>query len=615
MDDGAEQPLIPEGNGYFSSDIPSARAGTTYRFRLDGGEELHADPASRFQSEGPAGPSMVVDHSTFAWTDEGWKGMTATGAVLYEMHIGTFTREGTWASAAQQLAKLRDIGITCLEVMPINEFEGGFGWGYDGTLLYAPTRLYGSPDDVRMFVDTAHSLGLAVILDVVYNHFGHGERFGEFTPDYFTSRYANEWGESINFDGENAYGVREYVSQNAAYWIDEYHFDGLRIDATQALFDESGDHIVAQIARDARRAARGRPIYLVGENEPQETRLVRKPAEGGYDLDSLWNDDFHHSAVVALSGRNDAYYHDHRGRASEFLSAAKYGYLFQGQRYDWQDAPRGFPGLDLKPANFVHFLQNHDQVANSGVGTRLHEQASPARIRTMTALQLLGPQTPMLFQGQEFGATTPFYYFADRDGELADMVRNGRQEFLAQFLNLTDADLLAGIPDPCSRETFESVKLDWSEWDRHGPIVAMHRDLLTLRREDVAFSAQPVAREGRLDGSVLSPSAFLLRFFSDRAEDERILLVNYGESLVIDSLPDPLLAPPGGMQWDVLWSSEDPKYGGSGRRPLSFHQRWLFSADVAMVLAPVKAEPVTKRNHDELMRWQARISFDPRPRR
>lgn len=233
----------------------------------------------------------------------------------------------------------------------------------------------------------------------------------------------------------------------------------------------------------------------------------------------------------------------------------------------------------------------------------------------MTALQLLGPQTPMLFQGQEFGATTPFYYFADRDGELADMVRNGRREFLAQFLNLTDTDLLAGIPDPCSRETFESVKLDWSEWDRHGPIVAMHRDLLTLRREDVAFSAQPVAREGRLDGSVLSPSAFLLRFFSDRAEDERILLVNYGESLVIDSLPDPLLAPPGGMQWDVLWSSEDPKYGGSGRRPLSFHQRWLFSADVAMVLAPVKAEPVTKRNHDELMQWQARISFDPRPRR
>jgi maltooligosyltrehalose trehalohydrolase len=612
LEGGVEHPLNLEEGGYFSGEVAGIGAGALYRLRLDARPELLADPASRFQPEGPAGPSMVVDSQGFAWSDHQWQGVGAQGPVLYEMHIGTFTREGTWDAAMARLPMLRDLGITCLEIMPINEFEGSFGWGYDGTLLYAPTRVYGEPDDVRAFVDAAHRLGLGVILDVVYNHFGHGERFSDFTPDYYTDRHANDWGKSINFDGPNAHGVREYMVKNAAYWIDEYHFDGLRLDATQALFDDSDDHIVAQISREARKAGQGKTIYLVSENEPQETRMGRPSDKGGYGLDALWNDDFHHSASVALTGRCDGYYHDHKGLASEFVSAAKYGYLFQGQRHSWQNAPRGSSGFDLAPHNFVHFLQNHDQIANLGVGTRLGGRASPARVRAMTAIHLLGPQSPMLFQGQEFGATTPFYYFADREGEVADKVRKGRLESLGQFLNLTDEAVIARMPDPCARSTFDAVKLDWTEWDRHEPIVALHRDLLTMRRSHVAFAAQPSARAGKLDGSVLSTTAFLLRYFAVQPEDERLLIVNYGADLGIDSLPDPLFAPPAGHQWAVIWSSEDARYGGSGRRPYDFHKPWLLSADIALVLAPVAAEPREGSTGQELKRWQALLSFDPR---
>lgn len=358
--------------------------------------------------------------------------------MLYELHIGTFTKEGTFAAAKGKLAWLKSIGITAVELMPVNEFEGLFGWGYDGTLLYAPTRLYGTPDDLRTFVNTAHDLGISVILDVVYNHFGHGNRFSDFAADYFTDRYVNEWGKSLNFDGLNSHGVRAYIANNAAYWIAEFHLDGLRIDATQALFDGSPDHIVSEIARRARGAAGNRHIVLISENEPQESSMVRSEDEGGQGLDGLWNDDFHHSAMVALTGRHEAYYHDYRGTPQEFISAAKYGYLFQGQRYDWQDHPRGMPALDLRAVNFVHFLENHDQVANSGRGERLAQIVAPARLRAMTALLLLGPQIPMLFQGEEFWTSVPFCYFADREGDTADSVRDGRVDFMGQFPNLAD---------------------------------------------------------------------------------------------------------------------------------------------------------------------------------
>ncbi len=327
--DGSERAMDRDKEGYFSLNVQGIGSGALYRFKLSDSAAPAADPASRYQPEGPSGPSMVVDPDDFTWHDQDWQGVGPCHQVLYEMHIGTFTCEGTYAAAGEKLPFLKEIGITCLEVMPVNEFCGEFGWGYDGVLPYAPTRLYGEPDDLRRFIDSAHQLGMGVILDVVYNHFGVGDRFRDFSRDYFTDRYWNEWGSSINFDGDNSERVREFIAKNAAYWIDEYHFDGLRLDATQALYDSSRVHIIAEIAENARAAAR-KKIYLVAENEPQDTRLVRGFEQSGYDVDALWNDDFHHSAMVALTGRNEAYYHDHTGRAQEFVPSAKYGYLFQG---------------------------------------------------------------------------------------------------------------------------------------------------------------------------------------------------------------------------------------------------------------------------------------------
>jgi maltooligosyltrehalose trehalohydrolase len=607
IEGNSQHQMTAEDGGYFCLHLPGLDAGTRYQFHFGDADDLLADPASRFQPDGPSGPSVVVDPARYQWSDYDWQGMPAFGAALYEMHIGTFTREGTFAAAREKLERLRALGINCLEVMPINEFEGEFGWGYDGTLLYAPTRLYGAPDDVRAFVDEAHRIGIGVILDVVYNHFGVGERFSEFTPDYLTERYSNEWGKAINFDGPNSHGVREYIAKNAAYWIDEFHFDGLRIDATQALFDASREHIVTVIVREARAAAGQRQIYLVSENEPQQTDMVRPADVGGHGLDALWNDDFHRSATVALTGRNEAYFHDHRGTAQELVSAAKYGCLFQGQRYDWQDRSRGTAGLDLKPWNFVHFLQNHDQVANSGTGARIGQITSPARLRALTALQLLGPQTPMLFQGQEFGSSSPFYYFADHQGEIADIVRQGRRSFISQFPNLRDEELIRQLADPCARTTFEKVKLDWAEWERNAALVLLHRDLLNLRQTNKAFSRQACARDGQMDGNILSSSAFLLRFFAGKPSDERILLINFGNDLVIDSLPDPLFAPPEAHQWHLSWSSEDAAYGGSGRRPCDFRKRWVLNGDIALVLAPLKLQNRQNASAMPIEDWQAGI--------
>jgi maltooligosyltrehalose trehalohydrolase len=598
----SEHAMVPGKDGYFSLYLPGLKAGSLYHLKLDGRDELFADPASRFQPQGLLGPSMVVDPTSYKWRDLDWQGISPEGQVLYEMHVGTFTREGTWSAAASKLDKLKDIGITCIELMPANEFNGDFGWGYDGVLPYAPTRLYGSPDDLRAFVDTAHGLGIGVILDVVYNHFGCGERFGDFSPDYFTARYHNEWGASLNFDGPGSSAVREFVSKNAAYWIDEFHLDGLRLDATQTLFDSSPEHVITLIARETRAAAGERRIYLVAENEPQETDLVRPPEKSGKGLDALWNDDFHHSAIVALTDRNEAYYHDHRGTAQEFVSAAKYAYLFQGQRYDWQDAPRGHPAFDLRPSHFIHFLQNHDQIANSGTGARINRLASPARLRAMTALLLLGPQTPMLFQGQEFGASSPFFYFADQRGDVAESVHNGRAEFLGQFPGLSSEEFAYRMRDPADPDTFVGSKLDWTEWERNRHIVSLHRDLLAIRRQ--------AWKEGMrgVDGSVLSASALLLRFFGVNPQDERLLLVNFGLDLTVASLPDPLLAPPEDLQWHLVWSSEDPAYDGGGIRPVDLQRHWTLTGNCALFLAPRPARRRPQPDAEGMRAWQGHLS-------
>ncbi|HET6519614.1 MAG TPA: alpha-amylase family glycosyl hydrolase, partial [Geminicoccaceae bacterium] len=539
----------------------------------------------RFQPEGPHGPSEVVDPRAFRWSDGGWRGVGAEGQVLYEMHVGTFTPEGTWAAAAEQLPELAALGVTAIEMLPVHDFAGSFGWGYDGVDLFAPTRLYGTPDDLRRFVDRAHGCGIGVILDVVYNHCGAADCYLKaFSEDYFTDRYENEWGDAINFDGENAEQVREFILANAAYWIDEFHVDGLRIDAAQQMFDASGRHILAELGERARAAAGGRKVLLVAENEPQQARMVRPESEGGYGLDLIWNEDFHHCAVVAVGGRREAYYSDHRGRPQELISAAKYGFLFQGQFYAWQGKGRGTPALDLAPHRFVNYLQNHDQVANTGFGVRLHALTSPGRYRAITALLLLGPGTPLLFQGQEFAASTPFRYFNDAPPALADALRSGRADFVSQFASLAAPGVRERLPDPIDPETFRACKLDFADRERHAGTLELYRDLLRLRREDPVFSRP---RRGGVDGAVLGDEAFALRFFAEQGGDDRLLLVNLGPDLPLSPIPEPLLAPVEGRPWRTLWSSEDLRYGGGGMAPLGGEgASWCLAAHAAVVLAP-----------------------------
>jgi maltooligosyltrehalose trehalohydrolase len=575
--------LASEGDGYFSGTVPRAGAGARYRLRPGDAESGLPDPASRFQPEGPHGPSEVIDPSGFSWTDADWRGVTLAGQVIYEMHIGTFTREGTWAAAARELPELAAAGLTLIEVMPVAEFPGRFGWGYDGVDLFAPTHLYGSPDDFRRFVDRAHALGLGVILDVVYNHLGpDGNYLKVFSPDYFTDRYENEWGQAINFDGPNAAGAREFFVSNAGYWIDEYHVDGLRLDATQQMFDASPEHILVAIVRRAREAARGRSTLIIAENEPQHVRLLAAPETGGYGCDAAWNDDFHHSAQVALTGRRDAYYGDYRGTPQELISAATRGYLYQGQRSAWQGKRRGTSTRGYALARFVGYLQNHDQVANSTRGERLHMLTSPGRYRAIATLLLLGPATPLVFQGQEFCASTPFLFFADHTRELAALVRSGRADFLAQFPGIATPVTRAALADPADPRTFERCVLDQSERTRHREAYALHRDLLRLRREDPVFRAQ--GAHG-VDGAVLGLEAFVLRFHGVEG-DVRLLLVNLGADVPLEPVAEPLLAPPAGRRWRTIWSSEDPRYGGGGVRR-DVERGWRLVGHSASVVTPV----------------------------
>jgi maltooligosyltrehalose trehalohydrolase len=571
--------LQSEPDGYFAGRAELPPAPARYRFRLDGNKE-YPDPGSRFQPDGPHGPSQVVDPASFGWTDSTWKGAKLDGQVIYELHVGTFTLEGTWQAAERELSDLANLGVTVIEVMPVNEFPGRHGWGYDGVDLFAPSRLYGAPDDMRRFIDHAHNLGLAVILDVVYNHLGpDGNYLKAFSKSYFTDRHKTDWGEAINFDGPDSGPVREYFIANAAYWIDEYHLDGLRFDATQNIYDSSSDHILAAIARRVRDVAMGRDLILVAESELQDVRLVRTPEEGGFGLDAIWNDDFHHSARVALTGCREAYYSDYTGTPAELVGACKHGFLYHGQRSSHQKKSRGTPTRGLPLKHFVTFLENHDQVSNSARGERLHMLTSRGRLRALTALTLLGPGTPMLFQGQEFASSSPFIFFADHNEGLAKQVREGRHRFLGQFESLRSPEAQACLPDPGGEATFNRCKLDFSERERNEEIYSLHVDLLQLRRTDPVFRLQG---SSGLDAAVLAGSAFVLRFYG-RDSEQRLLIVNLGATLHISVVSEPLLAPPD-RPWKLLWSTQTPRYASGSTPPVLAEDGWHIPAESAVVL-------------------------------
>ena len=574
-------PLLAEEDGYFSA-VANVADGALYRFRVNDGADFYPDPASRFQPDGPHGPSRVVDPIKFRWTDVNWPGLKLKGQIIYEMHIGTFTKEGTWRAAMEQLAELARIGVNVIEIMPIADFPGRFGWGYDGVNLFAPSHLYGTPDDAREFIDHAHSLGLGVILDVVYNHFGpDGNYLGIFADDYLIRERENEWGDAINFDGPNSAPVREFFITNGCYWIEEFHFDGFRFDALHAVRDRSSEYIIGAIGRAARKAAGARSIILIAENDLQEAKMVEPRSEGGDDLNGMWNDDFHHSAVVALTGRNEAYFNDYLGAPQEFISAAKYGFLYQGQALSWRKALRGTPTFAIASEAFVCFIENHDQIANTGQGERLRLQTSPARYRAMTALLLLGPWTPLLFQGQEFGASSPFLFFAEIDNaSVRDAIRRGRAKWLAPFLSLTEEQAWRSLPAPDDPQVFARCKLDFAERQKNLQLYDLHIDLLRLRREDPRFRQQS---PGGIDGAVLGPASFVLRYFS-KENNDRLLIVNFGESQALHPASEPLLAPPTGCKWETLWTSDSLCYGGAGAIAIANEEQWFLPAESTFVL-------------------------------
>jgi maltooligosyltrehalose trehalohydrolase len=580
-------PMRREKGGYFAAFGSEVLAGTRYKYQVEKGES-YPDPASRCQPTGPHGFSAVVDPQAFHWSDARWPGIKLAGKVIYELHLGTFTAEGSWNSAAERLPYLRETGITVIEVMPVADFPGKFGWGYDGVQPYAPASIYGTPDDMRAFVDRAHALKLGVILDVVYNHLGpDGNYLTKFSPFYLSAHHKTDWGEGLNFDGEHSQPVREFFRENAGYWIREFHLDGLRFDATQDIHDESEQHILQEIGETARRAAGKRAVILVGENERQETRLLKPIREGGYGLDALWNDDFHHSATVAVTGQADAYYSDYRGSPQELLSAVKYGYLFQGQWYRWQHDRRGHSTLGLPRASMINFIQNHDQVANSARGQRLNQLTAPGVYRAITALTLLAPGTPMLFQGQEFGALSPFLFFADHERALALQIKRGRKKFLTQWRSLKLPEMRGVFDNPAAPATFEKSRLDHAEVSRHAEIYLLHCDLLRLRKED-----KVIARQGKdgIDGAVLSQQCFIVRYFSPGYSGDRLLLVNLGIELEFNPSPEPLLGPPEGTVWRTLWSSEDPRYGGCGTAKLDSEENWRIPGQAAVMLMPERNE-------------------------
>jgi maltooligosyltrehalose trehalohydrolase len=578
-------PLERGDDGYFIEHVADAGAGTLYFYQIDGHPRNFPDPASNDQPQGVHGPSQVIDHRRFDWTDRQWPGVTIKGQVIYELHIGAFTPEGTWQAAIKKLPHLRDVGITLVQVMPVSAFPGKFGWGYDGVYWFAPTQLYGTPDDMRSFVDHAHRLGIGVVLDCVYNHLGPcGNYATQFSQYYFSDKHHTEWGEAINFDGPHCGPVRDFVADNAAYWVRNFHIDGLRLDAVQAIIDDSEEHVVAQLTRTARKAAGDRSIVIYCEDELNRGHQVLPVEKGGWGTDAILNDDFHHSARVAVTGHAEGYYADYAGTPQELVSAIRHGHLYQGQWNARQAKPRGRPSANVAAEKFIHFLQNHDQVANSARGLRTHSLTTAGRHRAMTALLLLSPQTPMLFMGQEFSASNAFYFFADHEPELAKLVSEGRRGFMAQFPRLESFEGEFELAEPADERTFQQCKLNWQEVDRHANVVRLHRDLIRLRKNDPVFSQQ---NRTAMEGSVIGPEAFLLRWFGDDYDD-RLALFNLGRDIDWQIVAEPMLAPPPSRQWRLLWSSEEPYYGGAGT-PGFDGKTWRVPGHAAVVFHAVES--------------------------
>ena len=472
--------MLPDGAGWWRAAI-ELPPGTDYQFVLDGEGPL-PDPRSPWQPTGVHGPSRTVDHAAFDWTDAGWRPPALADAIIYELHIGTFTLSGTFDAAIERLCDLAELEVTHLEIMPVAEFSGDRGWGYDGVDLYAPHHAYGGPDGLKRFVDAAHAAGLAVLLDVVYNHLGpEGNHLPRYGP-YFTSKYATPWGDAVNFDDAGSHEVRRFVIDNALMWMRDYHLDGLRLDAVHAIHDQSAIHILEELAAATREleVEVGRSKILIAESDLNDPRLVRPVADGGYGLDAVWADDVHHAFHVALTGEETGYYADFAD-ADALARAVSDPFLYAGNYSEVRDRLHGRPAGDLPGSCFVVALQNHDQVGNRARGERLAHLVSPGRVRIGASLLLVLPYVPLLFAGAEWAASSPFQYFTSHaEPGLADAVRHGRREEFGAFHEVADV-----VPDPQDPATMERSRLDWEERDRepHAALLAWYRALLRLRRQ------------------------------------------------------------------------------------------------------------------------------------
>jgi len=473
-------PMRRHDGGWWTIDA-EAVPGADYAYRLDGGPP-RPDPRSPWQPAGVHGPSRLLDHGMFVWSDRDWRPPPLASGVLYELHIGTFTVAGTFDAAIDKLAHLADLGITHVELMPVQEFSGARGWGYDGVDLYAPHHAYGGPDGLKRLVDAAHGCGLAVVLDVVYNHLGPtGNYLGEFGP-YFTDRYGSPWGPAVNFDGPGSDEVRRFVCDNALMWLRDYHLDALRIDAVHALIDLSAVHILEQLAEEVEQLGRvlGRRLTLIAESDLNDPRLVRPRRLGGYGIDAQWSDDVHHALHALLTGERDGYYADF-GSIADVATALRDAYVYAGRYSAFRGRRHGRAPTGLPGDAFVAFLQNHDQIGNRARGERSTHLMSPRRAMIGAALVLTAPFVPLLFQGEEWGASTPFQYFTGHeDAELGERVRIGRREEFARFDWSPD-----DVPDPQDEATFLRSKLDWNETAQpgHRELLDWHRALIALRRQ------------------------------------------------------------------------------------------------------------------------------------
>jgi maltooligosyltrehalose trehalohydrolase len=483
--------LRHDSDGTHHAWIEGAAPGDRYGFRLDGGE-LRPDPASRFQPDGVHGLSEIVDPGRYRWRDAAWKGLGTRDLVVYELHIGTFTREGTFDAARRRLPVLRDLGVSAVELMPIADFAGARNWGYDGVCLFAPSRAYGRPDDLRALVDEAHALGLGVILDVVYNHIGPEAGYlTEFNPRYITGRHPTPWGGAINVDGPESAVVRRFIIDNAVHWVREYHLDGLRLDATHALIDDSPVHIVSELAREVRRAASW-PVVLHAEDHRNLSAIVEPPGDGGWGLDGVWADDFHHSVRRLLAGDRHGYYGDFEGTAEELARTIRQGWLYTGQPTRRTSQGRGTDASRVPMRCSIVCLQNHDQIGNRPAGDRLHHGIDMAAWRAASAILLTAPMSPLLFMGQEWAASSPFLYFTDLEPGLGGAVTEGRRREFKDFPGFAEAAVISP-QDLCA---FESSKLRWEERDNqpHASVLALYRRLLGLRAAHPALQASECPR-------------------------------------------------------------------------------------------------------------------------